>query len=106
MSNEGEQNRKTISQTFDVVMKNVGIDKDAGSIWLDHINFLKTMPGTLGGSSWQDQQKMDILRKTYQRAISIPTDAVTKLWKEYDAFEMGLDKAAVSSRHGHAASNC
>ncbi|KNG81779.1 mRNA 3'-end-processing protein rna14 [Aspergillus nomiae NRRL 13137] len=36
--------------------------------------------------------KMDLLRKAYQKAICVPTQAVNNLWKEYDQFEMGLNK--------------
>lgn len=88
--------RQTVSQTFEVVLENVGIDKDAGSIWQEYIAFIKSGPGNIGGTGWQDQQKMDSLRKAYQRAICIPTAAVTTLWKEYDSFEMGLNKIHVS----------
>lgn len=92
---ETDNNRKIISDVFDYVLTEIGIDKDAGCIWEDYIDFLKSMPGAVGGSTWQDQQKMDLLRKTYHKAISIPTDAVERLWKDYDVFEMGIDKAAV-----------
>ncbi len=72
--------------------ENVGLDKDSGKIWLDYIQFIRFGPGTIGGSGWQDQQKMDQLRKAYQRAICVPISNVNILWKEYDQFEMGLNK--------------
>ncbi|KAI9823314.1 MAG: mRNA 3'-end-processing protein rna14 [Thelocarpon impressellum] len=84
--------RTVVSQAYDFVLQNVGIDKDSGRIWQDYVQFIRAGPGVIGGSSWQDQQKMDQLRKTYQRAICIPTSAVNSLWKEYDSFEMGLNK--------------
>lgn len=87
--------RTTLSQAYDFVLQNVGLDKDSGRIWHDYIQFLKSGPGVVGGSNWQDQQKMDQLRKAYQRAICIPTSAVNSLWKEYDSFEMGLNKITV-----------
>ena len=88
--------RTTVSQAYDFVLTNVGMDKDAGRIWLDYVQFIRSGPGVVGGTSWQDQQKMDLLRKVYQRAICVPTSAVNALWKEYDAFEMGLNKMTVS----------
>ena len=90
--------RSVLSQTYEFVLQNVGIDKDSGRIWQDYVQFLRSGPGAVGGSSWQDQQKMDQLRKAYQRAICIPTSAVNILWKEYDAFEMGINKMTVSER--------
>lgn len=84
--------RQTVSQSYEFVLNNIGQDRDAGGIWSDYIQFIKTGPGQIGGTGWQDQQKMDILRKAYQRAIAIPMANVNSLWKEYDQFEMGLNK--------------
>ena len=90
------QARQTIHQAYDLALKQVGLDKDAGKMWQDYIAFIKSGPGILGGSNWQDQQKMDLLRKTYQQAICIPTQTTNHLWKEYDSFEMGLNKMTVA----------
>lgn len=87
--------RQIISQAYDLALQHIGIDKDSGGIWQDYVQFIRSGPGIIGGSNWQDQQKMDLLRKTYQRAICIPTQAVHTLWKEYDGFEMGLNKMTV-----------
>lgn len=88
--------RKVVNQTYDFVLKGVGLDKDAGQLWQDYVQFIRSGPGQIGGNSWQDQQKMDALRKAYQQAVCIPTQAVNILWKEYDTFEMGLNKLTVS----------
>ena len=81
------------------VLDQVGIDKDSGPIWRDYVGFVKSGPGTAGGSGWQDAQKMDLLRKAYQRAICVPMGAVEMLWKEYSAFEMDLNKMTVRLVH-------
>lgn len=88
--------RATVSQAYDFVLANIGIDRDSGKIWQDYIGFIRSAPGLIGGSSWQDQQKMDQLRKVYQRAICVPMSNVNELWKQYDQFEMGLNKMTVS----------
>ncbi|KAI1645255.1 uncharacterized protein F4817DRAFT_360146 [Daldinia loculata] len=84
--------RQTISQSYEFVLGAIGQDRDAGGIWQDYIQFIKSGPGQVGGAGWQDQQKMDVLRKAYQRAVAIPMANVNSLWKEYDHFEMGLNK--------------
>ncbi|KAK3319909.1 hypothetical protein B0T19DRAFT_274538 [Cercophora scortea] len=86
------QARQTVSQAYEFVIDNIGLDKDSGRIWYEYIQFLKSGPGVVGGSQWQDQQKMDQLRRAYQRAICVPIANVNTLWKEYDEFEMGLNK--------------
>jgi cleavage stimulation factor subunit 3 len=88
--------RQTISQSYDFVLANIGSDRDSGKIWTEYIQFIRSAPGQIGGSSWQDQQKMDQLRKAYQRAICVPMSTVNNLWKEYDQFEMSLNKMTVS----------
>ena len=55
--------RTVVSQAYDFVLANIGIDSQAGRIWQDYIQFIRSAPGQIGGSSWQDQQKMDQLRK-------------------------------------------
>ncbi|PKS13024.1 hypothetical protein jhhlp_000365 [Lomentospora prolificans] len=84
--------RKVVTQAYEFVIDTIGVDKDSAQIWQDYIQFIRSAPGQIGGGNWQDQQKMDQLRKAYQRAICVPTSAVNNLWKEYDQFEMGLNK--------------
>jgi cleavage stimulation factor subunit 3 len=84
--------RTTISQAYDFVLANIGIDRDSGKIWQEYIQFIRSAPGQIGGNNWQDQQKMDQLRKAYQKAVCVPMSTVNALWKEYDQFEMSLNK--------------
>ncbi|KAH6990501.1 hypothetical protein BKA56DRAFT_208263 [Ilyonectria sp. MPI-CAGE-AT-0026] len=86
------QARRTITQSYEFVIDNIGMDRDSGNIWQDYVQFVKNGPGQIGGTGWQDQQKMDQLRKVYHRAIAVPMLTVNNLWKEYDQFEMGLNK--------------
>ena len=89
--------RRIIYQAYDLALEHVGIDRDSGDLWQDYIQFIKSDLGVVGGSSWQDQQKMDSLRKTYQAAIRVPTQHVEDIWREYSAFETGLNKVTVSA---------
>ncbi|KAL8871935.1 MAG: hypothetical protein Q9174_002339 [Haloplaca sp. 1 TL-2023] len=84
--------RQTITAAYELALDHIGMDKDSGKLWQEYISFLKSRPGNAGGSTWQEQQKMDQLRKAYQRAIKVPTQATQLLWKEYDQFEMGVNK--------------
>ena len=38
---------------------------------------------------------MDALRRIYQRAVQIPLENVEILWKDYEAFERGLNQITV-----------
>ncbi|KAJ9632804.1 mRNA 3'-end-processing protein rna14 [Knufia peltigerae] len=81
-----------INESFSFALKTIGMDMSSGPLWQDYITFLKSGPGTIGGTGWQDAAKVDTLREAYQKAIAVPTAATTVLWKEYDAFETGLSK--------------
>jgi cleavage stimulation factor subunit 3 len=91
--------RTTVSQAYDFVLANIGIDRESGNIWQEYIQFLRGIPGQLGGSGWQDQQKMDNLRRAYQKAVCIPMSSVASLWKEYDQLEMTFNKTNVGYPH-------
>lgn len=85
----------------------MGQDKDSGEIWSDFIQFLKSgevrlifpfskFPIDIGlwktTTTWEEQQKMDALRKVYHRAVQIPLDNVERLWQELETFETNLNK--------------
>lgn len=48
-------------------------------------------------NTWEEGQKMDAVRKAYQRAVQIPMDNVKRLWEEYQEFENNLNKITVRS---------
>ncbi|PPJ57791.1 hypothetical protein CBER1_00139 [Cercospora berteroae] len=85
-------NRNMHLAAFEATLGAIGIDPDAGELWREYVDFVKDGPGTLGGQGWQDLQKVDLVRKAYQRATKVPHSELVKLWKEYEAFEMSIHK--------------
>ncbi|KIL59526.1 hypothetical protein M378DRAFT_1067821 [Amanita muscaria Koide BX008] len=65
------------------------VHKESGHIWSDYIQFIKSGEAT---TTWEEQQKMDALRKVYHRAVQIPLDNVEQLWHDLEAFETNLNK--------------
>jgi cleavage stimulation factor subunit 3 len=43
-------------------------------------------------STYEEQQQMDKLRKVYHQAILIPVSNIEQIWRDYDAFEHGLNR--------------
>ncbi|KAJ3095319.1 mRNA 3'-end-processing protein rna14 [Phlyctochytrium bullatum] len=86
---EKKESRRVITEAFEFVLTNVGHDKDAGSIWLDYLQFVKAWEA---GNTYEEQQRMDQSRKIYHRALAIPLSNVETIWKDYDNFENGLNK--------------
>lgn len=96
METDPDKNRPIITQVYEFTLDCIGIDFESGRIWADYIEFLRSsLPGMLGGTDWRDLQKMDTLRKVYHRAIAVPTTATMDIWKEYNSFELQMNKATV-----------
>ncbi|KAI5478156.1 mRNA 3'-end-processing protein RNA14 [Pseudohyphozyma bogoriensis] len=81
--------RGVIAKSFEYALSHVGLDRRAGDMWMEYIVFLKE--GQNRGT-WEDGQRMDALRKAYQRAVCIPVNNVELIWQEYNAFENNLNK--------------
>lgn len=90
--NTGPSTRDTVRKAYEFALSHVGQDKDSGDIWADYIQFVKSGEST---TTWEEQQKMDALRKIYHRAVQIPLENVEILWKEYETFENSLNKITV-----------
>ncbi|KAH9928857.1 uncharacterized protein B0H18DRAFT_999082 [Fomitopsis serialis] len=87
--NTGPNSREVIRTAYEFALNHVGQDKDSGDMWSDYLQFLKAGETT---STWEEQQKMDAVRKAYQRAVQIPIDNIKRLWEEYQDFENGLNR--------------
>lgn len=71
--------KSTVNECYQLLLQQVGIDREAGQIWLDYIEFL-------------DDPKQ--IREAYQTAVTIPHLKVEEVWKNYDEFENKLDRTA------------
>uniref|UniRef100_A0A0W0FHF3 mRNA 3'-end-processing protein RNA14 n=1 Tax=Moniliophthora roreri TaxID=221103 RepID=A0A0W0FHF3_MONRR len=81
--------RDIIRKSYEFALSLVGHDKDSGDIWNDYLTLLKSGQTT---STWEEQQKMDAIRKVLHRAVQIPLDNVEKLWNELESFENNLNR--------------
>lgn len=88
---EGERGRvrKLIEDAYDFATRHVGMSRDAGDVWVEYIRFVKERDAR---TPWLSGQKMDDLRRIYQRVVGIPVANVETLWREYDQFENGLNR--------------
>ncbi|KAI1792566.1 Suf-domain-containing protein [Ganoderma leucocontextum] len=85
----GPNARDVIRKCYDFALGHAGQDKDSYEIWQDYINFLKAGETS---TTWEEQQKMDAVRRAYQQAVQIPMENVKRLWEEYQDFENNLNK--------------
>lgn len=93
LKKKGSHIDKTILQkAYEYALNHIGYDPDSGPLWTDYIEFLKSSSTS---SQFEEQLKMDQLRKTFQRAIQQPTSTLESIWRDYDAFENSLNKLTV-----------
>jgi hypothetical protein len=84
--------RDVIKKAYEFALRFVGQDRDAGEIWKEYIEYIKADPTS---TERESQEKMDLLRSVYRRAVQIPLDNLEQIWREWDAFENGLNKVTV-----------
>ncbi|KAG6837133.1 hypothetical protein H0H93_014038 [Arthromyces matolae] len=87
--NTGPSTRDAVRKSYEFALNHVGQDKDSGEIWKDYIQFLRAGDAS---TTWEEQQKMDALRKVYHRAVQIPLEGVETLWQELESFENNLNR--------------
>ena len=56
-------------------------------------------------NDWEEQQKIEEIRKVYHRALSNPLDLIEQIWKDYDAFETEFNKVSVNLFINQSAKN-
>jgi len=78
-----------VRKAYEYALNHIGHDKESNEIWTDYIQFLKTGEAV---TTWDEGQKMDAIRKAYQRAVQTPMENVKRLWEEYSEFETNLNK--------------
>ena len=88
------QNREKVREAYDQALQRVGLDVEAGPLYLDYIRFLND--GEALGP-YGDQQRSQKCREVYQKACATPLANIEHMWKEYCAFE-GANERATQER--------
>ncbi|KAL6514583.1 Cleavage stimulation factor subunit 77 [Orobanche gracilis] len=87
---KGMEGQEETKKAYEFMLNYVGADISSGPVWMEYIEYLKSVPAqtTLGES-----QRMTAIRKTYQRAIVMPSHHVEQLWRDYENFENTVSRA-------------
>ncbi|RCK66772.1 mRNA 3'-end-processing protein RNA14 [Candida viswanathii] len=89
----GEKARATVIQAFEFAINKVGMDILSDTLWQDYIGFLKSWSPT---ANWEQQQKVDLIRKAYKKFLIIPTENIETSWSQYTKWENELNPATAS----------
>ncbi|CAG9576921.1 unnamed protein product [Danaus chrysippus] len=80
--------KEKMAQAYDFALDKIGLDIHAYPIWNDYVTFLKAVEAV---GSYAENQKISAVRKVYQRAVITPIIGIETLWKDYIAFEQGIN---------------
>jgi cleavage stimulation factor subunit 3 len=84
----GEEARRVIFQGYDLAVTKVGQDPESGSLWEEYVQFVDDWRP---GSTWDEQQKLDLKRTVLKRALTSPLVNLESLWTVYTTFENDLN---------------
>lgn len=76
--------KEKTAQAYDFALDKIGLDVMSYSIWLDYVNFLKSIDAS---GSFAENQKITAIRKVYQKGVMNPMLNIEQLWKDYCIFE-------------------
>lgn len=84
-----------IKAAFEYTLDTIGEDIESGPLWLDYVTFLKMVSPedvcTDVATEHAESARAQEVRRAYKRAISVPTNSIDALYREYDTFETELD---------------
>lgn len=89
----GDKARRVVVLAFEFAVKLVGIDTHLGELWQEYIEFLQLWTPT---ALWEQQQKVDNIRKVYRRMLAIPTTNIEQLWVQYLKWESMVNQPTAS----------
>lgn len=62
-----DQTRQVLEDAYEFALKYIGWDRESGPIWQEYIQLIREREVR---GAWQEGQRMDQLRRVYQRAVS------------------------------------
>ncbi|RWS07998.1 Protein suppressor of forked-like protein [Dinothrombium tinctorium] len=78
-----------MAQAYDFALDKIGIDIHSYPIWNDYVTFLKNVEAV---GSYAENQKITAVRRVYQRGVINPMINIEALWKDYVAYEQGINQ--------------
>ncbi|PVD28191.1 hypothetical protein C0Q70_10777 [Pomacea canaliculata] len=80
--------REKMAQAYDFALEKIGMDIMSYQIWVDYINFLKSVEAV---GTYAENQRITAVRKVYQRGVVNPMIHIEILWKDYCAYENSIN---------------
>lgn len=91
----GEKARSTVLLAFEFATNKVGVDTDSADLWKDYLDFFISWTPS---SSWEQQQKNDIIRRLYRKCLVIPKARIEAMWTDYTRWENNVSNPNTASK--------
>eukprot|EP01104_Vermistella_antarctica_P003842 TRINITY_DN1418_c2_g1_i1.p1 TRINITY_DN1418_c2_g1~~TRINITY_DN1418_c2_g1_i1.p1 ORF type:complete len:851 (+),score=210.19 TRINITY_DN1418_c2_g1_i1:90-2642(+) len=82
------QAKDTVINAYEFAVEHMRLDAEVTPLWTGYLQYLRDLPGD---TKLEKSQRMTAMRKVYHRAVAVPMRGVEAMWKEYAAFENGLN---------------
>lgn len=85
----GQEARSIVIQAFDLVLEKCAqFDPESTPFWNDYLEFLEMWKPM---NKWEEQQRIDMLRKLYKRMLVIPFNNLENMWNRYTKWEQEVN---------------
>ncbi|CCC67374.1 hypothetical protein NCAS_0A08160 [Naumovozyma castellii] len=99
----GQEARATVIKAFELVVDKCAVwEPQSGQFWIDYLGFLENWKPV---NKWEEQQKVDMLRKVYKTMLSVPFDSLERMWNKYTQWEQDINSLTARKFIGELSSD-
>lgn len=85
----GQEARAVVVKAFELVLDKCAIfEPKSSQLWNDYLSFLEQWKPV---NKWEEQQRLDMIRKLYKRMLCVPFDNIEKMWNRYTEWEQEVN---------------
>lgn len=85
----GQEARAVVMKAFELVMEKCAVfEPRSSSFWNEYLGFLEQWKPV---NKWEDQQRIDMIRRLYKRMLCVPFESIEKTWNRYTQWEQEVN---------------
>lgn len=99
----GQEARAVVVRAFELVMEKCAVFEPRSSFfWNDYLGFLEQWKPV---NKWEEQQRIDMIRRLYKRMLSVPFESIEKTWNRYTQWEQDVNSLTARKFIGELSSD-
>lgn len=85
----GQEARAVVMKAFELVMEKCAVfEPRSSSFWNEYLGFLEQWKPV---NKWEDQQRVDMIRRLYKRMLCVPFESIERNWNRYTQWEQEVN---------------